>query len=159
MTILNLFDRVVSHAPTGYTGRVLADRSAYNLYNAVEDTALMTIPRPWPAEVRNRCKFETTFELWLGKGVALATDGTGYMERQPYSRMEIVSGMYSDMQTWIQQINNDTGLLVINQPELNFLDEPTGQGSTNAQAWVTCSVQCRVWVDNTFDYDLDITLQ
>jgi len=156
---LELFANIIeSYTPDDWEFWAAHKREEYNLDKSINDTMLMIYPNPFPVNWRDKCWYNLEMALWFGKLVDIKRDTTGQQQHNPYSPLELRSGMYDIAKDVIQNMNNSDYIQVLPDVSGTFYDSPDGK-SVNRQVWLEVPITVKFYnIGDSFDYYLDQTI-
>lgn len=157
---LELFTDIIDqYTPTGYEFYVTGKRENYNLDKSINDTMLMVLPNPFPLNWREECHKVIDFSLWFGKLIDIKRSDIGTQQHDPYSPLELRSGMYDIAKSVLESMNNSEYITILGDMNGTFYDSPDGK-SVNRQVWLEVPISIRLfYIGDSFDYYLDQTLK
>lgn len=156
---LETFSSIIEqYTPTGYTFWAGGRREQYNIEKQISDTMLLVLPNPFPVNWREACSQKVTFSLWFGKLIEIKRTTTGEQQHDPYSPLELRSGLYGIAEQVISNLNGNQYVQVVTEASMGtFYDSPDGK-SVNRQVWLEVPVTAIVYnAGDSFDYYLDMT--
>jgi len=145
MNITDFVARIGNYKPDGYEFWAGHLKSNYNMEKQVNNTLLLVVPNPFPANYRGSCYIDVRCEIWLGKIVPIKRTTEGTHQHDPYSPLEDRKQVQDIMTQLVALINADEWLAVVSpQVAVTFYDSPDGE-SVNRQVWGSVDIMVRAW--------------
>ena len=144
MTLSEFSAYIETYAPAGWTFWAGGHRETYNQEKQITDTMLLVLPNPYPVDWRGACKFEIEFSLWFGKLIEIKRTTTGEQQHDPYSPLELRSGLYTTVAEVIEELSTCDSIKVVSVTNGTFYDSPDGK-SVNRQVWLEVPIKAVIY--------------